>query len=475
MRFTLENLGRLEEATIDLGKDLIVLTGPNNTSKTYVVHAIYGLCQRIGSILRDILVAVLRLDAPATYRTEIDLPALLSEHLAAWLPRMGETYSRLLADVFAAGDDFVERSRVRLDITEGERKQREQALRRLEFHKELGGEGRFAAFGRVTVEKAADSSRTTVTWTPSFSRTDAGVEGDLSYFSQLVLSFVSSVLAEMLFFGADQAYILPAERSAIQLFSRELSVQRNEVINALVGAVRRARAERYDLGFDLEQLIVDNERRYPLAIRDSLRTSESLAILRKGKRSVYEPFAAELERDVVQGTVELDERGDTMFHPAGSAKRIDLHLSSSSVKSLSGLSFYLRYLAQRGQFLIIDEPELNLHPESQVKVARLLARLARSGIKVMISTHSDHIIREINNLVMLSADRDGAVRAKHGYTEEETLSPERVGAYVFDGAHGYPLPLGPGGMEVAAINEVIRAQDRAAQDIYFSLVERDEA
>ncbi len=44
MRFTVKNLGRLEEATIDLGKDLIVLTGPNNTSKTYVAHAIYGFC-----------------------------------------------------------------------------------------------------------------------------------------------------------------------------------------------------------------------------------------------------------------------------------------------------------------------------------------------------------------------------------------------------------------------------------------------
>jgi hypothetical protein len=40
MRFTLQSLGRLDEATIDLSKDLILLTGPNNTSKTYVAHSI---------------------------------------------------------------------------------------------------------------------------------------------------------------------------------------------------------------------------------------------------------------------------------------------------------------------------------------------------------------------------------------------------------------------------------------------------
>ena len=75
------------------------------------------------------------------------------------------------------------------------------------------------------------------------------------------------------------------------------------------------------------------------------------------------------------------------------------------------------------KFLIIDEPELNLHPQNQRKVARLLARIVRAGIKVMISTHSDHIVRELNNLIMLSADKDGALRKKHGYDEEETLSP----------------------------------------------------
>jgi len=49
MLFTLRNLGRLEEATIDLGKDLIVLTGPNSTSN--VAHAIHGFCHYLASSL----------------------------------------------------------------------------------------------------------------------------------------------------------------------------------------------------------------------------------------------------------------------------------------------------------------------------------------------------------------------------------------------------------------------------------------
>lgn len=33
------------------------------------------------------------------------------------------------------------------------------------------------------------------------------------------------------------------------------------------------------------------------------------------------------------------------------------------VKELSPLVLYLRYLARAGELLIIDEPEMNLHPE----------------------------------------------------------------------------------------------------------------
>ena len=45
--------------------------------------------------------------------------------------------------------------------------------------------------------------------------------------------------------------------------------------------------------------------------------------------------------------------------------------------------------------LFIDEPELNLHPGNQRRIARLFARLSKLGIKVFITTHSDYIIKEL--------------------------------------------------------------------------------
>jgi predicted ATPase len=63
-------------------------------------------------------------------------------------------------------------------------------------------------------------------------------------------------------------------------------------------------------------------------------------------------------------------------------------------------------LAQEGDFIIIDEPELNLHPDNQRKIARWLVRVVNAGFKVMITTHSDYIIREFNNLIMLQTAKD---------------------------------------------------------------------
>ena len=43
MKLTVKNLGPIEEVTVDLSKDLIVLTGQNNTGKTYLTNLICGL------------------------------------------------------------------------------------------------------------------------------------------------------------------------------------------------------------------------------------------------------------------------------------------------------------------------------------------------------------------------------------------------------------------------------------------------
>lgn len=48
--------------------------------------------------------------------------------------------------------------------------------------------------------------------------------------------------------------------------------------------------------------------------------------------------------------------------------------------------------AKRGDILIIENPELNLHPDGQIEIGKLMAKAASLGVQVIIETHSDHIV-----------------------------------------------------------------------------------
>src|ERR1041385_6943702 len=99
MKLTLRNLGRLSEASIDLKKDLIVLTGPNNTSKTYVAHAIYGLPEGLERIFKLILDPLVPRDDSATHHFAFDIDQIIREHRELIARQLGDRYKEQLADV----------------------------------------------------------------------------------------------------------------------------------------------------------------------------------------------------------------------------------------------------------------------------------------------------------------------------------------------------------------------------------------
>ncbi|EMR7681222.1 DUF3696 domain-containing protein [Yersinia enterocolitica] len=52
-------------------------------------------------------------------------------------------------------------------------------------------------------------------------------------------------------------------------------------------------------------------------------------------------------------------------------------------------------LAKENQILVIDSPEAHLHPLGQSRIGEFLATIAASNVKVIIETHSDHILNGI--------------------------------------------------------------------------------
>ncbi len=64
--------------------------------------------------------------------------------------------------------------------------------------------------------------------------------------------------------------------------------------------------------------------------------------------------------------------------------------------------------AKPEDFLLIENPEVHLHPAAQVQMGQFLAKVAHSGIQVILETHSDHILNGARRAVkadVLSADQ----------------------------------------------------------------------
>lgn len=52
-------------------------------------------------------------------------------------------------------------------------------------------------------------------------------------------------------------------------------------------------------------------------------------------------------------------------------------------------------IAKEGSYFIVENPEAHLHPYAQSKIGEFLSIIAMSGIKVIVETHSDHVLNGI--------------------------------------------------------------------------------
>ena len=265
-------------------------------------------------------------------------------------------------------------------------------------------------------------------------------------------------------------FLMPAERNGLHLFFRELSTRRTALLH-------HASREKIDIGELLRDVI---RSRYAIPIAHYIDWLNDLAERQKSKSAEFHPFAGQVKRQLAGGAYSVDARtGSIEFKPyqhrrdGKKTTAMGLHMTSSTVKSLFGLWFYLEHQAEPGDLLMIDEPELNVHPENQRKIARLLARLVNAGLNITLSTHSDYIVRELNTLIMLGQEGAEGLREKHGYEEDETLSTDQVAAYLFDEQTITPFEITPDdGIYATTFDDVIDELNSVNNDVYYSLQEQ---
>lgn len=101
--------------------------------------------------------------------------------------------------------------------------------------------------------------------------------------------------------------------------------------------------------------------------------------------------------NIVHGHLKIAASGEFRFAQDGSNRTIDIQNLSSGIKSFSVLSTAIQYRCiAPGSVILLDEPEINLHPDWQLKYAELLVMMQREmNLKIIITTHSPYFVNAI--------------------------------------------------------------------------------
>ncbi len=257
-------------------------------------------------------------------------------------------------------------------------------------------------------------------------------------------------------------HYLPADRTGVMHAHRV-------VVSSLIG-----RASRAGLRRDAPLPMLSG------VLTDFLEQLIDLGGVPERRRRSHDDLAGLLESEILGGAirVESSEAGYPSFFYRPDGWRGDLPLmnASSMVSELAPVVLYLRHVVQRGDVLIIEEPESHLHPAMQLAFVRLLAGAVRSGIRVVITTHSEWVLEALANLVRLSEVPKGKREGIDG--ADLALTPREVGAWLFKpkrcprgsvveeiplDVEGGTFPAGYGEITESLYNDWARISNRIAE------------
>ena len=118
--------------------------------------------------------------------------------------------------------------------------------------------------------------------------------------------------------------------------------------------------------------------------------------LKDSERSIKQDIA-----HIIGGIFQPDASGDIKFHKNGLA--IELANTAMGIKYFGILQLLMtnNHLYD-DQILILDEPEVHLHPKWQIELAKIIVSLVSSGMKILVNSHSPYMIEALQRYGKIS-------------------------------------------------------------------------
>ena len=428
----IENLGKLADAEIDIGR-FTVFAGPNNTGKSTVSKALYSVFDSmnanhtaayLGAVL-DELRSVVSL-RPSFYRKDEEDSEFVSSirHEMEQAEQIVRTISHNDTDnVQAELHEFVSRIKNLVDIYQGhnvyEARQAEeddasilkvkaprigQVL--LGIYEKINGTDEFGA----TVKGMEFKIRENIIHNfqvANFShlRRDEGAPATISINDADRIELKNDSVVN--FEWSNQLFETLQEYSRVIYLESPFCWKLKEALENIRLSPRfRSLRNRKRL---------DNVPGYFYDLARELRGEYTGEI---AFPELYEKLTSD---EVLAGKIVISNTGELLFQQAG--RSFSLHLTAMGVINLGILALLIeKKILDRGTFLFIDEPESHLHPAWQVVMAETLFELARQGVNVVIATHSADILKWLEVHIKQNPENKPLVALNHFSRESVTHS-----------------------------------------------------
>lgn len=458
MILTINDLGVVKQCQIDLNKKFLLFCGRNSTGKTYVSYALHAFLYDESMFELDCYKEIVRqIRESGSFKVTKD-------DIQAWLDKKCKSVVSQSGSIFGISD--VTKNKLFKNFSISVELSDEDFAHMLETPFQTMMKEQGENYWKVTKQSLSDAIHI-----------ESNVEKNAWLKSSIrFVSLMTTIFRKFAFGNAGNARMLTVERNSIYTFKTELSLSRNELIDRI-----QQQTDHSEL--DIIGMLNSSSRRYPLAVRNSLRVANDLENVQKFD-SQYSHIADMIESELLDGEVSMTKNGDVEFHSKRMSKtsRLPFHLSSSIVKTMASLVIYLRHIANVGDTLIVDEPEMNFHPDVQVLLARIFAIMSSRGLKIVVSTHSDYIIRELNNLIMASAllkKHKFDAASKMGYDEGMCIDSNDISVLYFEysgkkSVKVRPLSVDMDGFAIDSIDSTISDQNDRANALYDELHDEDD-
>ena len=434
MKFHIENLGAVHQADIEV-KPLTVFVGPNQTGKTWTSYLIGGALSKYNwSKYRDdyanretsedyppIEDAIDQLLEEGS--TTLDLPRFFEEY--------GDEYFNDLCKVFPTwlnkfmGTNKIEFGQLNVSIELDEVKEKiSQAILSREYNLKMG----MGKKGEGILNCSKEGNKPNIYF---YTAEDQPVDKILEKLPKMAIrEFIAGnifmIIQQSLYLNT---YFFPAERATLV---------------PLLSHVKRRKVDKFGeeyhdngKGKELSKPINDLLNIFMDALEEGAKSQREEVIKNNPELKKYTDLGLLLQKEILSGEIELPEAeadNEILFKYTKEREiTLDMNIVSSMVKDLSSLVIYLLYEASPNDLLIIDEPEMNLHPEAQVKLTEFLAILVNAGINVIITTHTPYIVDHLVNLMKAATieDKEGIKDKFYLKRTDAFISQDDVSVYLF--------------------------------------------